>query len=1350
MAKGRLDEDTINFILTAESSQLQQEIQKSSKVIKDLEEREKELRKQQAAVKAALGESSKEYKAATKAIKDTTQAIANEKQKLQEMSKQLGVNSMSMQQLRKEAKYLRNELDSTSKELEPEKWQEYAEKLREVQQRMAELKQTASGLDLSGAGGKSGGGGILDTLMGGKLGNLKSLFAAGGIVGLATAAFSKLTDMAGAAIASMRDFVAEGIEMARNADGIKHAFDNLDRPDLLKGLRQATHGTVTDLELMKAAVQANDFRIPLENLGKYLEFAQLKASQTGQSVDYLTNSIVTGLGRQSKMILDNLGISAAELTEKMEGGATMAEAVGQIIDKQLDEQGEHYETAAERATRATTELTNKQREIGEAFLPIAEKGQEMFTKLKVGAINLVLNIISYCTKLYDELATVRIVVETVRVAFDTAFKAIELGFDLVIDIVKGVGRAIVDLAKLVEGVFYLDLDGMKKAWDDLGNHIVKNATKVVNDATDVGTRWGNNFIDGINRVVKGRKVTAPKPENTLPEVTVTGKKGKQEDKKKKGGSSHDNTAKQQAEEDSKALKQFNKARQAEVDAENSSYQQRINNLKQMLADQKMTKEQYDRQEQAEHVSHTAKLLAIEKDYAEKSRNLAISDGEKAADLQDSQYKRTLKAFNDARQAEVDAENRSFQQRINNLKQMLADQKMTKEQYDRQEQAEQVSHAEKLLAIEKDYTEKSRNLAISDGEKAEQDRKALKVFNDARQAEVDAENRSFQQRINNLKQMLADQKMTKEQYDRQEQTAQADHAAKMLAIETDYVKKSRNLAMLYRKLTEQGRKDPKVFNDARQTEVDAENRSFQQRINNLKQMLADQKMTKDQYTLQEQTAQVAHAAKMLAIETDYAEKSRNLAISDGEKAAELQNSQYKRLEQAQQKSFDAQLSAQKAFTDNLSKIRSMAKDTTGLTELEKLAVEKDAQLKVLEGYYRASLEYAEENGLDLEDVNKSYQDAIASLNNKYRILEQRAVERAEQQNLQIRQRYGLVSQQELFDAELEQLKRHLEEKKITQEEYEDAVSSMRRDKWKESFDYYNRLFGDAVNALQDAELANVEAKYDAEIEAARKAGKDTSALENKKAQDQLKIQKKYADVNFAVKASQIIADTAVSIMKSYADLGPIAGSVAAALMGITGAAQLAAANSEREKIKKMTLNGSSSNTGAGARVATGLEDGGFLDVERRQDGKKFHAEFKPDKRGFVDRPTVIVGEGPRSKEWVASNSAVENPTVAPLLYDLDRAQKAGTIRTFDLKKWVVTKFPGLESGGSISQQPGDGTRYPSRDGRTADVAYRDELARLVIILDRLERNGIPATVGLDQFDAQQKIRQQSRNIARKEA
>ena len=59
---------------------------------------------------------------------------------------------------------------------------------------------------------------------------------------------------------------------------------------------------------MKATVKAKDFRIPVDDMGKYLAFAQLKAQQTGQSVEYMTDSIVTGLGRKSLLILDNLGL----------------------------------------------------------------------------------------------------------------------------------------------------------------------------------------------------------------------------------------------------------------------------------------------------------------------------------------------------------------------------------------------------------------------------------------------------------------------------------------------------------------------------------------------------------------------------------------------------------------------------------------------------------------------------------------------------------------------------------------------------------------------------------------------------------------------------------------------------------------------------------------------------------------------------------------------------------------------------------------------------------------------------------------------------------------------------------
>lgn len=118
------------------------------------------------------------------------------------------------------------------------------------------------------------------------------------------------------------------------------------------------------------------------------------------------------------------------------------------------------------------------------------------------------------------------------------------------------------------------------------------------------------------------------------------------------------------------------------------------------------------------------------------------------------------------------------------------------------------------------------------------------------------------------------------------------------------------------------------------------------------------------------------------------------------------------------------------------------------------------------------------------------------------------------------------------------------------------------------------------------------------------------------------------------------------MKAYADLGPIAGSIAAALMGVTGIAQLASAKAERDKVKNMTLSGStSSGASTGARVATGRQEGGKIDVRRAQDGKLFpDTDYDPDARGFIDHPTVIVGEGPagQSKEWVASNAAVEIP------------------------------------------------------------------------------------------------------------
>ena len=81
-----------------------------------------------------------------------------------------------------------------------------------------------------------------------------------------------------------------------------------------------------------------------------------------------------------------------------------------------------------------------------------------------------------------------------------------------------------------------------------------------------------------------------------------------------------------------------------------------------------------------------------------------------------------------------------------------------------------------------------------------------------------------------------------------------------------------------------------------------------------------------------------------------------------------------------------------------------------------------------------------------------------------------------------------------------------------------------------------------------EIAAVEAKYDAQIAAAREAGQDTAALEEQKEAEIYETRKKYAALQLAVKISEIIMNTAAGIMMAYASLPtPLAIPVAAMLL-----------------------------------------------------------------------------------------------------------------------------------------------------------------------------------------------------------
>lgn len=166
-------------------------------------------------------------------------------------------------------------------------------------------------------------------------------------------------------------FGKEAVQLAGKMQGVERAFNKLNKPDLLSNLRKATRGTVTDLELMRQAVRAQNFQVPLEKLASFFEFATKRSIETGESVDYLVSSIIDGIGRKSTLVLDNLGISATQLQAEIKKTGDFGEAAANIISRSLTETGEVIDTTTIKMAQLSTEYENAKVAFGDALITLA-------------------------------------------------------------------------------------------------------------------------------------------------------------------------------------------------------------------------------------------------------------------------------------------------------------------------------------------------------------------------------------------------------------------------------------------------------------------------------------------------------------------------------------------------------------------------------------------------------------------------------------------------------------------------------------------------------------------------------------------------------------------------------------------------------------------------------------------------------------------------------------------------------------------------------------------------------------------------------------------------------------------
>lgn len=168
-------------------------------------------------------------------------------------------------------------------------------------------------------------------------------------------------------ISEIYGLVQESAELARQIEGVQSAFNRLNDPNLLSNLREATKGTLSDLQLMQKAVEFRNFGLPVQRLGELLDFARVRARETGLSIDYITNSLVSGIARNSPRILDNLGLSQVKIREEFKRIGNFAEAAFNIINEEAKRANQELFTTQDRLDQITATLQNAQATFGQGL-----------------------------------------------------------------------------------------------------------------------------------------------------------------------------------------------------------------------------------------------------------------------------------------------------------------------------------------------------------------------------------------------------------------------------------------------------------------------------------------------------------------------------------------------------------------------------------------------------------------------------------------------------------------------------------------------------------------------------------------------------------------------------------------------------------------------------------------------------------------------------------------------------------------------------------------------------------------------------------------------------------------------
>lgn len=499
-----------------------------------------------------------------------------------------------------------------------------------------------------------------------------------------------------------------------------------------------------------------------------------------------------------------------------------------------------------------------------------------------------------------------------------------------------------------------------------------------------------------------------------------------------------------------------------------------------------------------------------------------------------------------------------------------------------------------------------------------------------------------------------------------------------------------------------------------TSNDALEAAYRERLNIIKQNYLDQKITEEQYN-----------TEMYQAEMGYLAARRDLLEKNGKDTTEIQGQIYDKLIAEANRVYEAQKSADfgKAEADADAKRRE-AKQAFISGSLADEEAYRKRLLEIEQAYLEERKRLLEKYSMDTTEVEGQLLDmGVAQKQSDNR--QQESDKRTQRE-----EGFRRIDEADSYKTKLNILKEMYDADLINYEEYQQKKTGLAEDEGErrmriataaiQTVNKFAGLSSQLFSAMQQRETSQVTERYDKQIEKARKAGKDTTKLEEEKEAALSAIRKKYADKQFAANVLQIMSDTAVGIMKSYAQMGPILGSVFAAIIAAQGAMQVAIAQQQREDAK-------------------GLYTGGYSDE---------YAEGYTAKGNPHDTAGVIPVH---KNEFVANHEAVANPAVKQFLDVFDVAQKRGTIRMLNTTQILeqVRTSGGRYGGGYTGSGTGDARSSASPfvgmsvEQRSQVVQLLAENNRLLTILTEKELVVDPRKVR----DAINRVNRLEKNVSR---